>query len=193
MIRPATGKDSRDIAKLIYEIWEGMELPLLQEYPLDSVLGGLSLAARDPFNKFSYRNIRVKADGEGRAVGIAVCYDGAEERALHERLLSILRASFLDMPLEMEEETRAGEWYIDALCIDRDYRGQGLGTQLLAAAEQWGAAQGFSRISLNVERDHARARRLYESLGYVESGRLSLAGHEYAHLVKAVRSTGKEQ
>ncbi|WP_270167778.1 GNAT family N-acetyltransferase [Paenibacillus sp. SYP-B4298] len=192
MIRPATTEDSHHIAKLIYEIWEGMELPLLRAYPKATVQTGLSLAVSDSFNKFSHRNILVKADEEGRAVGIVICYDGAAESELHERLLAILHASFLDMPLEMEQETQPGEWYIDALCVDQEFRGMGWGTQLLAAAEQWGAGQGHSRISLNVERDNGGARRLYESLGYEETGGLTLVGHEYAHMIKKVGKGSSE-
>ncbi|RBY78460.1 GNAT family N-acetyltransferase [Blastococcus sp. TF02-09] len=47
-------------------------------------------------------------------------------------------------------------------------RGVGIGSRLVAAAEECATALGAHRLGLAVERGNVAARRLYERLGYVE-------------------------
>ena len=56
--------------------------------------------------------------------------------------------------------------YISSLAVDPAYRGQGIGTQLLSAAEALGRELGVSRVSLDVVDSNARARALYKRCGY---------------------------
>ncbi|RRR97374.1 GNAT family N-acetyltransferase [Glycomyces terrestris] len=48
------------------------------------------------------------------------------------------------------------------------HRRQGLGTEVLAALEAWGAARGAARAALQVEADNAPAIAMYRRLGYAE-------------------------
>jgi ribosomal protein S18 acetylase RimI-like enzyme len=57
-------------------------------------------------------------------------------------------------------------------------QGLGIATMLIGAAEQRVRARGLAFAALGVEDDNARARRLYERLGYHASGRLP-ASWEY--------------
>src|SRR6266853_810725 len=54
--------------------------------------------------------------------------------------------------------------------IDGALQACGIGTLLVAAAEQRIRARGHDRAELGVEHDNPRARRLYERLGYVAYG-----------------------
>jgi ribosomal protein S18 acetylase RimI-like enzyme len=51
-----------------------------------------------------------------------------------------------------------------------DLRGQGIGTALLAAAEQRAQARGVPRVALGVGEDNPDAGRLYRRRGYLDSG-----------------------
>jgi putative acetyltransferase len=51
------------------------------------------------------------------------------------------------------------------------WRRRGVGTALLAAAEQWAAATWISRIELQVFPHNAAAIALYEQVGYEREGR----------------------
>jgi RimJ/RimL family protein N-acetyltransferase len=51
-----------------------------------------------------------------------------------------------------------------------DYRGRGIGRRLLAAAIEDARRSGLERIELNVYERNLRARRLYESMGFVVEG-----------------------
>ena len=50
--------------------------------------------------------------------------------------------------------------------VDRPHRGQGLGSRLMEAAEDWARDLGLPRISLSVGVRNRPGQRLYETLGY---------------------------
>lgn len=52
----------------------------------------------------------------------------------------------------------------------REYRGRGIGRALVDATLQAAKASGISRIELTVRVDNERARRLYQSFGFVTEG-----------------------
>jgi ribosomal protein S18 acetylase RimI-like enzyme len=61
-------------------------------------------------------------------------------------------------------------WIYD-VTIDPDQRGQGWGRAALRAFEGEARARGYARAGLSVYADNHVARRLYESMGYVETAR----------------------
>jgi ribosomal protein S18 acetylase RimI-like enzyme len=61
--------------------------------------------------------------------------------------------------------------WIFHIWVEEPLRGRGYGRALMELAEEEAEATGVARIELNVYGDNARARQLYESLGYVEMSR----------------------
>ncbi len=59
-----------------------------------------------------------------------------------------------------------GAGFVYDVAVDEARRGQGLGRGAMLAAEAIGRQEGWSEIGLNVFGPNARARTLYESLGY---------------------------
>jgi ribosomal protein S18 acetylase RimI-like enzyme len=74
-----------------------------------------------------------------------------------------------------------GRGYLYALRVQPDYRGRGLGTRLLRAAEDSLRAHRMRYASIGVEKTNLRARALYERLGYrligEDPGRWSYIDH----------------
>jgi len=52
----------------------------------------------------------------------------------------------------------------------REYRGLGVGWALMTATLEWAAKNHVERVELSVRASNIRARRLYESLGFVQEG-----------------------
>jgi len=81
-------------------------------------------------SQYSYRNTLVAMDGD-KVIGISVSYDGAR---LHE-----LRRAFIEAAKKyigkdhsgMDDETQAGELYLDSLAVLPEYRRQGIARKLI--------------------------------------------------------------
>lgn len=76
--------------------------------------------------------------------------------------------------------------HVRGIAIHESMRGQGLGTCLLAEAEQRARALGCSKLALEVVDTNPQARRLYERLGFQhirrESTGLLTAGAGFTHV-----------
>ena len=55
---------------------------------------------------------------------------------------------------------------INSVCVAQTTRGKGIGSSLMAAAEEWSISQGASDLRLVVYAFNANAVRLYEELGF---------------------------
>jgi ribosomal protein S18 acetylase RimI-like enzyme len=58
-----------------------------------------------------------------------------------------------------------------AMCVDRSWRGRGVGTALATAAIAWARGHGLHKLSLDVFPSNSAAIALYRKLGFVEEGR----------------------
>ncbi|WP_131669147.1 GNAT family N-acetyltransferase [Psychrobacter pygoscelis] len=61
----------------------------------------------------------------------------------------------------------ARTWVLNDLYVLEEYRGQGIGRQLLNAARDHAVSTKAKGISLQTARDNTNAQQLYESVGYV--------------------------
>lgn len=72
--------------------------------------------------------------------------------------------------------------YLYSFRVRPEYRNQGIGTQLLEAAEEELTTRGFTRAVIAVAKENQAALRLYESLGYAvfaeDPGKWSYVDHE---------------
>jgi GNAT superfamily N-acetyltransferase len=74
---------------------------------------------------------------------------------------------------------------IGGLVVDRDHRRKGIGTLLMARAEEWARQQGCSMIRLWSSSVRTAAHRFYEDLGYTN------IKTQYSFM-KSVETTGQE-
>ncbi|HKI87099.1 MAG TPA: GNAT family N-acetyltransferase [Thermoanaerobaculia bacterium] len=63
--------------------------------------------------------------------------------------------------------TQARHGHVGMLVVSEGFEGQGVGSALMRAAEEWGRQHDFDRLSLNVFATNHRALELYHRLGYV--------------------------
>ena len=68
------------------------------------------------------------------------------------------------------ERTRHGYGEIGML-VEREWRGRGVGSALMAAAIEWARAEGLHKLTLAVFPHNAAGIALYRKFGFVEEGR----------------------
>ena len=66
-----------------------------------------------------------------------------------------------------ERKPTPGQLLMDGIAVRSDYRGHGIGSQLLQELQDYARRNGFANIRLDVIDTNPGARRLYERLGFV--------------------------
>lgn len=124
---------------------------------------GRERAARDSGN-FSYVNAWL-AEAEGEVAACLIGYPADEPAPIDPDTPQIF------VPLLELEALAPGAWYLNVLATYAPHRGKGLGSALLAKAEEIARDAGHQTISLIAEDTHQDALRLYRSKGYQETAR----------------------
>lgn len=172
IIREAVADDAPFVGLVVC-----MALHYDDTHPLYKVF--VKLAARTDA-QYSYCNALV-AEVDGKVVGAIVGYDGARLYELRAPLQALM-VEKMGRAIEIEDETSAGEFYIDSLAVLPQYRGYGIGSKLLCAMRERAFAAGFSRVGLLVDVDNPAAEALYTSLGFERINPTTFLGHKMWHL-----------
>lgn len=133
-------------------------------------------------NRHSFLNTWI-AEINNDVVGVMVFYTGAQALHLDANLVEWLKAKnglTVDIPPEAHED----EYYIDTVCIDPRFRGQGIGSLLLKHAEVIARKVSCHKLALNVEVEKEAAIRLYDRLGYHVAEPWVIYGGQFHHMVK---------
>lgn len=132
-------------------------------------------------NQYSYVNTLVYENEKG-IVGSVTGYDGKHLYQLRQPILDELRKS--DPDFTPNDETEAGEYYLDCVNVDESQQGKGIGKILINAFCELGFSLGYKRIGLIVDMENPAAKKLYTNLGFYEEGIRDFMGHQYFHMVK---------
>jgi len=163
-LRQATAGDAAALAELINLAGHGMPEFLWARMagPGESPRAvGERRAARDE-GSFSWRNAIVYE----QAGAVVACLIGYALPAQAEPLPPDLPAMFV--PLQELENLVPGSWYINAIACLPGVRGQGIGSRLMALADQLAVDSGCREVSLIVSDANQGAVRLYRRLGFAE-------------------------
>lgn len=186
-IIPASAEQAESIASLImmamnHECCQNFAGP---QHTLEDFHRMMTTLVRREDSQYSYRNAWVAlddntSDDQPIVAGVIVGYDGADLRRLREAFLQAAK-KYLDQDFSgMDDETQAGEYYIDSLAVDTRYRHQGLATLLLRKLiDQKGRKQP---VGLLVDKGNPSAEHLYRSLGFEYVNDTTWGGHEMRHL-----------
>ena len=151
-------------------------------YGLEDFRKMMTLLVEREDSQYSYKNTLVAFDG-GKVVGISVSYDGSK---LYE-----LRRAFLRLALEhigkdhsgMDDETQAGELYLDSLAVLPDYRRQGIASRLIRATKERADRMGLPCVGLLVDKGNLSGEALYTSVGFRYANDSQWGGHPMKHLI----------
>jgi ribosomal protein S18 acetylase RimI-like enzyme len=159
----------------------------------------LATAYVQPNNSYSFENVTF-AERDRRIVGMALGFTATQrlhfsDQPLKEAAgyptLRVMVVSTLLAPLfRILETMHDGDFYLLAIAIDQEARGQGVGSALMEAAEERARACRAARLTLDVSAKNGGARRLYERRGMaVESQwpkRLPLPGMKLYRMTKTL-------
>lgn len=76
--------------------------------------------------------------------------------------------SFLYRHVESDKQVTRDVIFVDDLAVKEEYRGQGIGTQLLNLMKEKVQAEHLDGLELQVNARNTAARKLYEQLGFTE-------------------------
>lgn len=125
-------------------------------------------------HSYSFENV-IFAEHDDDIVGMALGFTAEQHRRFSDRPLReaagyrALRMTVvmgLCAPLMRVLNTlREGDFYILSMAVDKEHRGQGIGSMLMDSMEARARAGGASRLALDVAAGNKGARRLYERRG----------------------------
>jgi ribosomal protein S18 acetylase RimI-like enzyme len=160
--RRARIEDAPLLAELVNYAGEGLPLYLWGKMAAageDAWDVGRRRAAREE-GSFSYRNAAL-IEHEGQAAGCLIGYEIPDEP---KPIGADMPAMFV--PMQELENLAPGTWYVNVLAVAPPFRGHGLGTRLLALADDTARGLGKRGLSVMVADCNRGARRLYERCGY---------------------------
>ncbi len=158
--------DAPQLAELVNFAGEGMPLYLWEKMAVNGEPAwhvGRRRAARED-GSFSYRNAYI-VENQAQVAG---CLIGYETPAKPEPVATDMPGMFV--PLQELENLVPATWYVNILAVMPKFRGRGLGTKLLALADEIGMTLGKIGMSVIVSDSNLGARQLYERSGYLEVG-----------------------
>lgn len=140
-----------------------------------------NLAARDD-SQYSYINTLKALSDDGRPMGFIIGYDGVTlpklRKAFFEEVRTVLGR---EMEGSIPDECSPGEFYLDSLAVFPEYRGSGIARSLISAMARRAADYG-KPLGLLCDKENTRARRLYDSLGFIKVGETPFADEMMDHL-----------
>lgn len=151
-------------------------------YGLEDFRKMMTMLVEREDSQYSYRNTLVAMDGN-RVVGVSVSYDGGK---LHELRLAFIEAAKEYLGKDhsgMEDETQAGELYLDSLAVLPEYRRQGIARALLLATKERANQLDLPYLGLLVDTDNPNGEALYASVGFQYVGDNRWGGHRMKHMI----------
>lgn len=149
-------------------------------------------------NRFSHQ-YAFEAKVNGQTLGMITCYPVQVLKRLawptFEQLLSHRKWGLIAYNLRhvkslysiiTMKEGEDDEFHIGTLAALPESRGMGIGTRLLAFAEEQAISQGFSKCSLTVKKENEGAFKLYSRVGYQITGEINKPAFSLYQMAKVL-------
>ena len=153
------------------------------DHPNDRMMQSVTALCRRSGVLYSWQNSML-AEQDGKVVACLISYDGADYPTLRKPTFDYIAAEANRDFRTMEPETEAGEYYLDSIAVLPDYRGQGIGTQLLRTGVEKARQLHIGKASIVVSPDNPKAQQLYESLGFQYVKDMFLFNEDYRKMIK---------
>ena len=151
-------------------------------YGLDDFHRMMTMLAEREDSQYSYSNTLVAMD-EDKVVGCSVSYDGGRLHELRRVFIEAARQHIGKDHSGMDDETQAGELYLDSLAVLPEYRHRGIAKALLLATKKRADKLGLPCVGLLVDKGNPTAEALYTSVGFGYVGDNQWGGHAMKHMI----------
>ncbi|OIP13316.1 MAG: hypothetical protein AUJ99_02370 [Caldisericum sp. CG2_30_36_11] len=171
MIRRAEGRDLKDFVNLIY-FSSGNVLDSALDYKAKAVLEFLFIK---PHNLFSFKHTScIESNNKIAAILLGYDFEENQQDSVNTGLLMVkkLKFSFIKILKNLLKAKRVigivreGEFYISNIAVYPEFRGMGLGTELMLHIEKNAIKKKNKSLSLDVEVQNEDAINLYKKLGF---------------------------
>jgi acetyltransferase, GNAT family len=155
------------------------------QHTLDDFFNLMKKLVERTDSQYSYLNTLVAITPDNKVVGVCVSYDGSLLCTLRKAFIEGAKAAFGRDFSDMPDETKAGELYIDSLCVSKEHRGNGIAKLLLRATIEKGKSMNLPS-GLLVDTNNPKAEALYNVVGFVYKDDNQWGGHAMRHMVYAL-------
>ncbi len=151
-------------------------------YGLDDFRSMMTMLVEREDSQYSYRNTLV-AMFDNRVVGIAVSYDGGLLHELRRPFILAAKDYIGRDHSDIDDETQAGELYLDSLAVEPEFRRQGIAQRLLKATKERAEQMKLPCVGLLVDKGNPAGEALYASAGFRYVDDNCWGGHPMKHLI----------
>jgi len=166
LFRPAQNSDARQIAELIAISSDGVAVIDWEQQAREENCTALDIGERIyqiPQQGYSYTSATI-VEKNGQTAGMLLTFAMPDTSPRNSENRPNAHDSNVFAPYIYLEEPNS--WYICGVAFYPQHRGQGLGTELMALANEQAKEMGFSKLSLVAFEQNTGSVRLYERLGY---------------------------
>lgn len=180
IVRKAVQQDAEPIATYILLAMEEIVFQFIGEKNRKKAKEFMLRFVKEKGNQYSYEYCWILED-EGEVVAAALVYGGDELEKLRAPISAYIESVF-NIKFDFEDETQAGEIYIDCVGVNPDKQGRGIGSKLFKFLIQEYVIKQKQTLGLLVDEDNPGARRLYLRMGFKAVGYKDFAGKKMEHL-----------
>lgn len=180
LVRKAKLEESKVIASLIILAMEDIVFNFIGENSEAKALTFLESLIKEKNNQYSYENCWV-GESEKGIIAAVIVYNGADLENLREPVAHKIKEMF-NISFSPEEETQAGEYYIDCVGVDPSQQGKGIGSKVFQFLIDEYVEKNNQTLGLLVDKDKPNAKKLYLKLGFEIVGEKTLVGKQLEHL-----------
>jgi len=184
-IRKAIPADSQAVSSCLLLAMEDIVYKFIGEKNLEKARAFLLNFVERENNQYSYQNCWVVEAG-GEVVAAANLYQGAQQVELRKPVDQYLKNHFKSGIIP-EDETQAGEVYLDSIGVNPAHQGKGIGLKLLQFLINLYVLEQNNTLGLLVDENNPAAKRLYLKLGFKPVGTKMFVGKKMEHLQIGVK------
>ena len=173
-LRRATKADARFIAE---NVLRALHIDETDEQHIEH----LADISRRKDTLYSWRNSTI-ALYDGVPAGLMVAYDGARYRRMRDITFPMIRMYVGDDYSHMDDESCAGEYYLDSLAVLPEFQRRGIASALIQEMFRQRNEAGIPLATIAVDPENDTAYRLYLRTGFRKNGQITVFNTTYDRL-----------